>query len=767
MLFLIGDANLRPNMIEDTKDEEYHLNFGRYCVGQANNQRHVDYVTKIRLNKDFYKTKQWSFDEDLEAFFKDENNQPRNRIKVINNIIRPMVENYRGNAVRMQINARVKSISPMAISRREKKLNEMLFYSRVANEEDNPFGDQLKKKLPIGNSDSETQEIFDNLYIDSYVQTMNSLLEYVSERNRFESMQQRIAEEMALSGIAIMKNYEYGGHQNFEFVESENFFWDRSGKEYNLTDAEFMGENPYLTTSQIFEENQDLRTDQRQAIENYARQYHKVNMQYGAGSRGNVQSSKYETGGRVPTFVTYWRDTQKYEYGYVLDEFGYPYLTKINFTYEGEDAPRYTDADLIEVDTVRSREVLGGKLKKKIYVDIMRYCKFIPREVLASVSDSPEDAEKFKDIVFEWGIAPYQETESLEVNNVQFPYKCYCWGYIDGEVLSPVDDAISPQRMINRILSVAENQINNSRGAGTFYDKSMVDAQGGESELLRNMNQSRPVGINAKGRGIQNAVSQYDGTVKQGTMVLFNIVDVLNMQVQRMTGINEALKGENTGSDQLVGVTQLMIQRGSLMQEPFYNAVTEIFLQCYQSIATVGKRIYADNERELTMAVGDNGYKIIKITKDMSLEDFKCFVKRENTEEVLTRAGDQMLLQYLQLGLIDKDSYAVLVGRSSPDEIAMFMRKKAKDEREVARMTNIQNEEQMRNLEQKAAMEQQQQQQLINEQVAREDIKDLTDKKFKMKEIYAKELGSLAKTNPMAQRMIIDKNKQNLESTLV
>jgi hypothetical protein len=321
--------------------------------------------------------------------------------------------------------------------------------------------------------------------------------------------------------------------------------------------------------------------------------------------------------------------------------------------------------------------------------------------------------------------------------------------------------------MINRILSVAENQINNSRGAGTFYDKSMVDAQGGESELLRNMNQSRPVGINAKGRGIQNAVSQYDGTVKQGTMVLFNIVDVLNMQVQRMTGINEALKGENTGSDQLVGVTQLMIQRGSLMQEPFYNAVTEIFLQCYQSIATVGKRIYADNERELTMAVGDNGYKIIKITKDMSLEDFKCFVKRENTEEVLTRAGDQMLLQYLQLGLIDKDSYAVLVGRSSPDEIAMFMRKKAKDEREVARMTNIQNEEQMRNLEQKAAMEQQQQQQLINEQVAREDIKDLTDKKFKMKEIYAKELGSLAKTNPMAQRMIIDKNKQNLESTLV
>lgn len=758
MLFLVGDSELRPNMIEDKKDEQYHLKFARYCVGQANNQRHVDYVTKIRLNKDFYKSKQWIFDEDLEAFFKDESNQPRNRLKVINNIIRPMVENYRGNAIRMQINARVKSISPMAISRREKKLNELLFYSDIANEEGNPFKEDLKKRLPIGNSPAETQDIFDNLWIDNYVETMNDLLKYVSERNKFEAMQLRVAEEMALSGIAIIKNFEYGGHQNFDFVETENFFWDRSGKQYDLSDSEFMGENPYLTTSEIFEEFPDLKPEEREAIETYSRQYHKVNMQYGAGSRGNVQLSKYDTGGRVPVFYTYWRDTQKYEYGYVLDEFGYPYLTKINFTYEGEDEPRYTDADLITVDTVRSRQVLGGRKKKSIYVDILRYTKFIPKEILASVHDENE-AGKFSDIMLDWGIAPYQETESLEVSNVQFPYKCYCWGYIDGEVLSPVDDAISPQRMINRILSVAENQINNSRGSGTFYDKSMVDPQGGEDELLRNMNQSRPVGINAKGRGIQNAVSQYDSTVKQGTMVLFNIMDVMSNAVQKMTGVNEAIKGESTGSDQLVGVTELMIQRGSLMQEPFYNAVTQIFLQSYQSIATVGKRIYADNERELTMAAGDNGYKIIRITKDMKIEDFKCFVKRANSDEVLTQAGDQMLLTFLQMQLIDKDAFSILYGRSSPDEISMYLRKKAKDDREVARMEQEKDTQEEAQLQEQAGMEEQQQRQIMDEQVAREDIKDLHDKQFKLKEIYAKQLGSMAKTNPAAQAEILNKTR--------
>ncbi len=72
-------------------------------------------------------------------------------------------------------------------------------------------------------------------------------------------------------------------------------------------------------------------------------------------------------------------------------------------------------------------------------------------------------------------------------------------------------------------------------------------------------------------------------------MVMFNIIDIMKNHVQDTTGVNEALKGESTGSDQLVGVTQLMIQRGSLMQEPFYNAISQVFLQSYQAIATVEK----------------------------------------------------------------------------------------------------------------------------------------------------------------------------------
>lgn len=760
MLFLVTDAQIRPNMLEDKKDMDYHLRFGRYCIGQANNQRHVEYVEKIRLNKDFFKGYQWMFEEDLESFFKDDTNQNRNRIKVVDNIIKPMVNAYKGNAIRMNINARVKSISPKARDRREQKLEALRFFSKIANEPGNPYAEDLKKQYPIGNSDAETEDIFDNIYIDSYVENMNYLLDFVSQLNTFDKKQPILAESLALAGIAIMKGGEYNGHMRFNFVEPDNFFWDRSGKEPNLSDSEFMGEVFYLTPSEIFEMDPDMDPQDKAGIEMYSRQFHKTNTEFGTSLRRNSQSNKYDSGGRIPVFYTYWRDTTTYEFGYVKDEFGYDYLTKINYTYEGEDKPRYTDKDLVSVNSAKSRRLLKGKLKTRVPVDTIRRIVFVPREVLASVSNDDKQSSLLRDIILEYGPMEYQETQELDPNNCQFPYKCYTWAYVDGEVLTPIDDAINPQRMINRLKSIAENQINNSRGSGVFYDKSMVDAQGGENELLRNMNQSKPVGLNAKGRGIQNAVVPYDNTVGKGTNVMYDITQIMKQAVKESTGMNEALQGQSTGSDQLVGVTELMIQKGSLLQEPFYNAITEVYLQCYQDIATRGKRIYADNEREFIIAVGENGYKTLKITKEMKLEDFRCFIRRENTDDILINAGNQMLMQFLQLGLIDKEKFAMLYNRNSPDEIAQAMRRQAKDDKEVQRAQAQEEEKQNEQIQQAAEQEKAQQQQQMHEMEAKQDISMLGEQRQRMREIAMKQLGHIAKENPVAQNEILKANQQ-------
>lgn len=750
MLYLINTGQVRPTVLEKNKDADYHRQWARYCLGQANNWLQSEFMNKISKNKNFYKGDQWTDSEDVDSFLKDDTNQDRNRLSIVQNIIRPMVEQYRGNAIRMNLNFRVKSVSPQAKNRREAKYAEMMFYSKVLNKEDNPFSEVIKKNLPVGDTDAETASIFQNIYVDEFVKSMNNLTKFVSERNEFSQKQVRVAEEMALTGLAVIKNFEHAGHQEFKIIPSDTFFFDCSAREYDLHDAEFQGEIPEYTSSEIFEMYPDLTSEQREAIENYVKHF--------SGQSININGSTVVHNGKVPCPTVYWKDSQVDEFGYVRDEFGYEYFTKINYTYEGDEKPRYTDKDLIKSTSVKAKRLLGDKLKVRNYYDVLRTCTLIPNEIIASSKPNSKQ-ENIPDIILEWGIAPYQETENQEYNSVKFPYKCYCWGYIDGEILSPIDDAIDPQRFINRIWSVAENQINNSRGSGTVYDRSMVDD---ESELLRDMNQSKPVGINAKGRGIQNAIGSYDGTVKGGTTVLFNIIDAMKTSVKETSGINDALKGESTGSDQLVGVTQLMIQRGSLMQEPFYNGMTNIFKQCFQAICSVGKRIYADSERNISIAVGDEGTEVIKISKDMRLEDFRCFVNRENPDEMLRSAADQMLLQLIGFPtgpLLDNKRFANLWGRSTPDEVANALRSYANEKEELARMSNKANQQQEAQLTVQAQQEQDQQQDQQHEMMAREDIKDLTDKKFEIKKEQLKALGKIAPKNKKAENLILNNAK--------
>jgi hypothetical protein len=279
---------------------------------------------------------------------------------------------------------------------------------------------------------------------------------------------------------------------------------------------------------------------------------------------------------------------------------------------------------------------------------------------------------------------------------------------------------------------------------------------------LRKMNRSEPVLLDARGRGIQNAIGSYDTTIKAGTMGMFQIIETLKKFTQDTSGINEAIKGESTGSDQLVGVTELMIQRGSLMQEPFYNALTMIFKQAFQSICTVGKRIYADNERNLSIAVGDEGMEMLTITKDMKLEDFRIFVKRQNDVEILINAGNQMLLQFYQMQLIDKKRFSNLWGRSTPDEISMALRASAKEEEELLRMNEKAAAAQAEEMKAQAGEEQAQMQAQMDEEQARADIKDLTDKQAELKKEAMKGISKIANENPDAKNIIMQTASKNM-----
>jgi len=727
------------------KSAEYHLDNGKWALTNAFSTAHNKWLASVSINKRFYKGDQWITREDTESFLKDDTNQEKNRIKIVHNLIRPMIEQYRGNSIILNINATAQSISKKAINRREQALAKQVLKTRVANEFP-ALGNIIKSKdKTLGDSVKETTQIFDNLYQDQYVRKMNLLLKYVNNLNQFQEMQVKLSQNVGLTGLGVTLGYEHGGHLRFEVVESEDFFFDRNAKKYDLTDAAYMGRRKLMDPAVIFERWQRASDGHREAIERYV----STETTHSESNVSHENSKSALSSGRVPVYETYWRDFDKFTYGWVLDKHGYPYLTRIDYTPEGEDKPEFTKADLIDPPDSRKNRILfpKGNKTREMYVDILRFCTFIPGELISTHANELEGVkEKVSDITLDWGKVAYQERDLLDPASVRFPFKAYCWGYIDGEIFSPVDDAINPQRFINRILSVTESQINNSGGRNVIIDEDTLPA-GEKGAAYRDIAQGKPVTIKTKGRGVPNSIGVYDATPGQGTYKMFEAIPFMKQLIQDTTGVNEALKGESIGQDQLVGVTQSQIQRGSLMQEPFYNTLTRIFVQMNQHTATVGKNLYIDNERELAIAVGDDGVEILELSEDMRSEDFRVFIKRENSEEALEQQANQMIMLFFEIQMLDQNKVADLYNRSTPQEVMMAVRESMGQRAEAQRRDSIAQQEQIQSAQQAEGEQIQAAQQ---EQIRQEGLlqqKDIKDKDHEIDKILTKGIVDMSKEN--------------------
>lgn len=648
----------RPNRLEDTKDETYHINYGRWTLGGLQHPEHQKWITKCLVNWSFYKggDGQWIFEEDLENFFLDESGDIRNRLKITKNLIKPMVQQYVGNAVRLSYRARAKSVSEFVINKREQELGRINFLHDMMDD-DPDLSEFIQEEFGVSDKREESIGVFENVFVDEFEIGINNLLKWTEEDIDIEEIKIQLAKYLALNGVGVYMGYEQNGFYVGEAIDPMFWWFDRSARKSDLSDAEYMGRWFYSDVPTLFEKYQKLTKNERIAIEQFSHN--------NSNDMHRIIDSVYQVNGsRIPVYETYWKDTEEVWYGWVMDEFDYPMFTKVG---KGTD---YTDKDLIDPPTDAHKEITGGKKKAKIYVDVLRYAVFIPKEEVGSVEGSK------KDILLEWGEVPYQESYRFDPSNVHFPFKTYAWSYDKGEILTPLDDAIDPQRFINRLMSVAESHINNARGSGTVIAKNAVDPRDGEEGIMRAVNKSKPVFVDTTRTGsVQNSVGTYGSNIGSDTMGLFNIMQQMQIGIQDVTGVNEAMTGSQGNSDALVGVIQSQINRGTLIQEPFYYALTNILKQAYNHMATVGKKIHVDNPRRLAMIVGDEMSQRITITKEMAMEDFRVFVERSLPEANQIQAGNELLFTLIQMQMITPESATDLFDRATPEMIAKRMRR--------------------------------------------------------------------------------------------
>lgn len=660
MIFPLINSAERPNRLDSVKDEKYHTEMARWTVKACASPALLENMFRYIVNWQFYKGNQWIFREDLEQFLMDDTGDHRNRVRWCYNLIKPMVDHYVGSAIKTDFSVRAYSISPTTIAQRQLELATRL-KAHVQAQGMPLLINHYTKKYKLGETPQETEQIFleeeDDIEID-----VNELLRDIESFNRFDNLKREQARSLCLAGLGVLKNGEKNGKQWWWTVNPAYYFYDTAGRMSDHSDCEFQGDIDMFLPTQIYEQYPELRPEQRMRIEQAARN----NMLYYNAMFG-FNTLVGTMNGRLPKYNCYWHDTEEKQFGFIIDGLGNKRLAEIGGKF-------YTKNDLVPLAdlTEDEKKQVGRSGIVRRPKDVMRYCEFIPAEFVAG-----------PDIVLEYGICPYEETYSDAPFDSNSPYKVVTYDYDMAKMSTPLDVMISPQRMMNRYLSMAESIANKVGGDPLLYDQTLVPSTGPDSEavFLKDMRAGNPTKVNSARTGfnIQNAAVRLQNNGIEKAEGLQNMVGQFKTMTENATGINQFQNGTNDGTKVLKAVQQNNINQGSLKQEGFFASLADQFYSVYKCAANKGRMIYAANDISLVSAVRTGkAMKFIKFTKNTPLDEMGIRLRRVPLEQTNIDANNDRLLQYLETGLIDAEGFGRLFNRAEMDDIEVEIRRYAK-----------------------------------------------------------------------------------------
>ena len=657
----------RPQRLEGISlDKEYHNNTARYFWGLGtNNTLHQQWLDRTERNRDYRIGDQWREGSNSIAFLTDSSNNETGRIKWTVNYVYRIAQAFISKSEAMDLTFKAENISPNALTRKEEQ-KEFLKYMNYAYDSAAPnIQKYISETFPIGMNEQQTGEIFDISYSDKVARDVNLLLNYVKNEQNLDFHKAQLGVDLFDSGLCGLQAKLHYSQIEFERIIPDRIVLDRRAKMSDLSDSEYMGYWSDYDATNIFEDYPNMNMSEMKALETYCATGNSNNF-------SNETSNSFIANNRVPVARMYWKDLDISTWAYVYDEQGFPVLRKINYIFEGEEKERYTEKDIIPIKNlnVTQKKTLKGSDRVKLYLDIIRFCDFVPFEyVPVYYGDNNNKDSKAYDIILDYGVYSYQETELYNVRNCRFPIKLATWIYANGDIDTPCSYLIDPQDLINRYESIREQKMSHIPIGGLTYDKDMLDGQDGcdEAGLIKAMNMGEPFGLSARRTGMNNAVN-YVQPNYQGVAALFEIGNNLKMKMQEVVGVNDSFLASTQGQDKLVGTSALEIQQSTNLQFPFFNAISHIYEQCYEAIANPYRKMLAQNEHKIVAIMGNSKAIELSFLKEHNIESIRVFIKKDLNIEELHKQADNEMMQFLQLGL-QPETFASLLHRSTPTEV--------------------------------------------------------------------------------------------------
>ncbi len=656
-------------------------------------------------------------------------------------IIQPKIDLLLGEDLKRPLDYKVSTVNKDAVVRKEDFKVSLMMNALLKD-----IHKEIKEESGV-EIDMEGQELSIPEDIDTYMrynyremveEVAQDGLEYIINSYGLKEEFKNGFRDLLVTGKEFYKVYVSDGDPRVRRVDPRSIIYDVGLHSDFIDDAQWVGEERWLTINEIMDEYRDeLTKDDMEELSNMTQLVR-------GGEDYNIYNAYFQwldwdarTGIRVRVLSCEWKSIRALKFK--ISENKYNPESPFKKLVADDYKPRKNEViETRYVDDIWEGTKIGGKILIK--------CKRRDNQV-RSVDDA--------------GKADLSYVGVLKNNSA-------------GRTMSMITLMKSVQMLYNIVMYHIELAMARSGGKAVVYDVSQMPANIGMDmqTVMYHIKNDGIIPINSKDEGNQahtfNQFQQVDFTLSNSVQQLINLKLMLEETAGHMSGVSRQREG-SVGQYEMVGNVQRSVVQSALITETWFHSHNECKKRVMERLCDLMKIAWGGGKKAATI-LGDGAYKFLSVMPEISLNDYGVYVGDSGKDESMKQVLGQLAQSALQSGQIDfMDVIKVLKADSMTE--AEHILERGMDEMRKMQQQQAEAEQQAAQAEaqaKQAEFESQAQLKQMDNDTKIEIAKMNNDAKVKVAEIYSDDLRDIAdmKEKSKLDGKVLDKELGKKEDSM-
>ena len=540
-------------------------------------------------------------------------------------IISPKIDLLVGEELRRPMDIKVSTTNKEAVLRKEDvKVN--LIMKKLTEEIHQEFKDATGIALPAV-TEMEIPEDIDLYmrynYREMVEETAQDGLEYLMQKYHYRDIFKEGFRDLLVTGKEFFKVYDHNGDPYVRRVDPRSVVYEINSNSDYLDDASWVGEERYLSYSEILDEFRDELT--REDLEELSAMYQIGGYDDLSAYNSQFDWIDYQEGqeGKIRVVSVEWKSIKTLKFKVSENKFNpeKPFMKAVADDYK----PRRREQLVTRyVDDIWEATKIGGK--------ILVRARRRPNQV-RSVDDA---------------------------GSTQLSYVGCVRNNTTGRAVSMVDLLKNIQMLYNIVMYQIELAMARSGGKAVVYDVSQLPTNLGMDmqTVLYHLKTDGIIPINSKEEGNQlasfNQFQQIDFTLSNSVQQLINLKMMLEQTAGQISGVSPQREGA-VGQYEYVGNVQRSVVQSATITESWFYSHSQVKKRVFEKVCNLMKVSWA-NGKKSSYILADGAYKFLSIMPDVSLQDYGIFIGDSGKDDAMRQQLQgiaQAALQGGQATLLD------------------------------------------------------------------------------------------------------------------